>query len=187
MAGSLYDKHGTSDEFNEPYCDICYEAKNINIRPEVYCHDCYHCLYKDCFFVHKRLIGTKDHVIRTGEDMPKSQADKPPRFENCGVHQHYRKDQYCSKHRVLLCTLCVPQNHKGCHVESVECAAKNIPSSEIDLLYNSVSDFKTQLLSAESHIESNISDLRNQRNNILKEIQETYDKAVSKLINCSRI
>ena len=112
MAESLYDKHGTSDEFNDPYCDVCAKFKNINVRPEGYCHDCYHCLCKDCLTVHSSLPSTSSHVIRTGQDMPKSQADKPPRFEYCDVHNRHRKDQYCTAHRVLLCTLCVPLNHK---------------------------------------------------------------------------
>ena len=182
MAESLYDKHGTSDEFNDPYCDICYEAKDINVRPDGYCHECYQCLCKDCLVVHTRLLPAKDHIIRTGPDMPKSQEDKPPRFEHCPVHQPRWKDQYCNEHKGLLCSLCVPVNHKDCHVESVECAAKNIPSSEVDLLNNTVSDFKTQLSSAESRIQKDVSDLREQKNKILKEILEIYKKTVSKII-----
>ena len=181
MADSLDAQHGTSDEFIDPYCDICYEVKKLYIRPEAYCHDCYQCVCKNCLSVHKTLLSTRDHVIRTGEDMPKSQADKPPRFEFCDIHHRNRKDQYCCEHRVLLCTSCVPLHHKNCHVESVECAAKSIPSSEIDLFYDSVSDFKTQVLSAESRMKSNIEDLKRQKNKILKEIQEIYDKTKSKL------
>ena len=157
MADSLDTQHGTSDEFIDPYCDICYEVKKLYIRPEAYCHDCYQCVCKNCLSVHKTILACRDHVIRTGEDMPKSQADKPPRFEFCDIHHRNRKDQYCSEHRVLLCTSCVPLHHKNCHVESVECAAKSIPSSEIDLFYNTVSDFKTQLLSVESRMKSNAS------------------------------
>ena len=181
MAGSLDGKHGTSDEFIDPYCDICYKAKNFNIRPEGYCHECYQCLCKDCLFVHTRLPVSKHHAILKGEDIPKSQADKPPRFEYCDVHHNHHKDQYCNEHKVLLCKLCVPLHHQNCPAESVECAAKSIPSSEIDLFYDSASYFKTQLLSAETRMKSNIEDLKRQRTKILKEIQEVYDKTKSKL------
>ena len=181
MAESLHTRPQTSDEFVDPYCDICYEAKNINISPEGYCHKCYQCLCKDCLFVHRRLLGTRDHEIHTGEDIPKSQADKPPRFEYCDVHHNHHKDQYCNEYRVLLCKLCVPLHHQHCPVESVECTAKSIPSSDIDLFYDSVRDFKTQLLSPESHMKSYIEDLKRQRTKLLKEIQEIYDRTKSKL------
>lgn len=66
-------------------------------------------------------------MIRTGEDMPKSHADKQPRFEYCDVSRFYQGDQYCSEHKVLLCMLCAPLHSKGCIVESLECAAIGIP------------------------------------------------------------
>ena len=55
----------------------------------------------ECHTVHGRLKATKDRVIQTGDDMPKSLADKTSRYDTCdvfkfadwlrGVHSHYLK------------------------------------------------------------------------------------------------
>ena len=103
MTENLDDSHGISEEFHDPYCDVYFEVKKHYIRPKAYCKDCYQCLCKDCLSAHKTLLVSRKHVMLTGEDMPKSQADKPPRFEDCDIHYRNRKDKYCSEHRFLLC------------------------------------------------------------------------------------
>lgn len=56
-------RHGTSDEFYDPYCDICSDTKGLNINPDGYCHDCYYCLRKRCLNVHSSLLATREQEV----------------------------------------------------------------------------------------------------------------------------
>ena len=157
------------------------KQKKRNVKHEGFCNDCVQFLCEDCLNVHRNLQGTRGHVIRRGDDMPKSMADKPPKFDFCDVHQRSRKDQFCGTHTVLLCSLCVPLQHKDCPVESVEDACKGVPSSEIDALYDKVSDFKTNLSSVVAAIDLNFKELGKQKVDLVKGAQDMKDKSIAKI------
>ena len=201
MAKSLNGKHAASDEYRrslqgsrmsdslsmacdyyyDPFCEICAKAKKRNVKHEGFCIDCVQFLCKYCLKAHRNLQAARGHVIQRGDDMPKSMADKPPKFEYCDVHQRIRKDQFCGTHKVLLCSQCVPLQHKGCPVESVYNACKGVPSSELDALYDKVSDFKTNVSSVAAQIDLNFTELGKQRVDLLKDAQDMKDKGIAKI------
>ena len=201
MAESLDGKHAASDEYRrsfqgsgmsdslsmacdyyyDPFCEICAKARKRNVKHEGFCIDCVQFLCKDCLKVHRNLQAARGHVIQRGDDMPKSMADKPPKFDYCDVHQLIRKDQFCGTHKVLLCSQCIPLQHKGCPVESVDNACKRVPSSEIDALYDKVSDFKTNLSSVAAQIDLSFTELGKQRVDLLKDAQVMKDKGIAKI------
>ena len=201
MAESLDGKHAASDEYRrsfqgsrmsdslsmacdyyyDPSCEVCAKTKKRNVKHEGFCNDCVQFLCEDCLNVHRNLQGTRGHVIRRGDDMPKSMADKPPKFDYCDVHQRSWKDQFCGTHKVLLCSQCVPLQHKDCPVESVDFACKSVPSSEIDALYDKLNDFKTNLSSVVAQIGLNISDLGKQSVDLLEDAQDLKDKSIAKI------
>ena len=201
MAESLDGKHAASDEYRrslqgsrmsdslsmacdyyyDPFCEICAKAKKRNVKHEGFCIDCVQFLCKDCLKVHRNLQAARGHLIQRGDDMPKSMADKPPKFDYCDVHQRIRKDQFCGTHKVLLCSQCVPLQHKGCPVDSVDNACKGVPSSEIDALYDKVSDFKTNVSSVVAQTDLNITELGKQRVDLLKDAQDMKDKGIAKI------
>ena len=201
MAESLDGKHAASDEYRrslqgsrlsdslsmacdyyyDPFCEICAKAKKRNVKHEGFCIDCVQFLCRDCLKVHRNLQAARGHVIQRGDDMPKSMADKPPKFDYCDVHQRTRKDQFCGMHKVLLCSQCVPLQHKGCPVESVDNACKGVPSSEIDAMYDKVSDLKTNLSSVAAQIDFNFTELGKQRVDLLKDAQDMKDKGIAKI------
>ena len=201
MAESLGGKHAASDEYRrslqgsrmsdslnmacdyyyDPFCEICAKARKRNVKHEGFCIDCVQFLCKDCLKVHRNLQAARGHVIQRGDDMPKSMADKPPKFDYCDIHQRIRKDQFCGTHKVLLCSQCVPLQHKGCPVDSVDNACKGVPSSGIDALYDKVSDFKTNLSSVAAQIDLNFTELGKQRVDLLKDAQDMKDKGIAKI------
>ena len=203
MAESLGGKHTTSDEYRrsfqgsrmsdslsmacdyhyDPFCEVCFETRNRNIQHEGFCNDCVQFLCEDCLRVHRKLQGTRGHVIHRGDDMPKSMADKPPKFDYCDVHHRSRKDQFCGTHRALLCSQCVPLQHKGCPVQSVDVACKGVPTSEIDALYDKVSDFKVNLSSVVAKIHLNVTELGKEKVDMLKDAQDVKDKSIAKIEN----
>ena len=163
------------------FCEVCFASKNRNIQHDGFCKDCVQFLCEDCLRVHRTLQGTQGHVIKRGDDMPKSMADKPPKFDYCNDHQQTRKDQFCGAHRVLLCSKCVPLHHKDCPIKSVDDACKGVLTSEIDTLYDKVSDFQINLPSVVAQIDHNIADLEMQQMGLLKDVQDLKDKVIAKI------
>ena len=161
-------------------CDLCYEADDLNIKAASFCDDCVQFMCNKCYTIHERLSSTRGHVVKTGTAMPRSQADKPPRFSFCDEHLKHLKNQFCSVHKHLVCSLCSSLYHKNCSTGSVEDVSKSISSSETNDLYDIVSDMKSNLESSLTAVESNIDDLNGQKNIVLKQAQEPYDEMVSK-------
>ena len=179
MADS-FNPDAVCDVWYDPFCDLCYEADDLNVKAASFCDDCVQFMCNKCYKIHERLNSTRGHVVKTGSAMPRSQADKPPRFSFCDEHPKHLKNQFCSVHKQLVCSLCSPLYHKNCSTGSVEDVSKSISSSETNDLYDIVSDMKSNLESSLSAMKSNIDDLNDQKTIMLKQAQELYDKMVSK-------
>ena len=175
-----YNPDAVCDVWHDPFCDLCYEADDLNVKAASFCDDCVQFMCNKCYKIHERLSSTRGHVVKTGTAMPRSQADKPPRFSFCDEHPKHLKNQFCSVHKQLVCSLCSPLYHKNCSTGSVEDVSKSISSSETNDLYDIVSDMKSNLESSLTAMKSNIDDLNGQKNIVLKQAQELYDKMVSK-------
>ena len=178
MSDSL---NAASDYHNDPFCEICPKTRRRNLKPDGFCNDCVQFLCTDCLRVHKELQGTRCHVIRRGDDMPKSMSEKPPKFDYSDIHQRSRKDQFCGRHKVLLCSQCVSVQHIDCPVESVDDACKTVPSSEIDVLYDKVSAFKSSLSSVDAQIGFFVTELGKEKVDSLKDAQDLKDKIIAKI------
>ena len=133
-----------------------------------------------CYKFHERLNATRGHVVKTGTAMPRSQADKPPKFSKCDEHPKHLKNQFCSVHKQLICPLCSPLYHKNCSTGTVEDFSKSIPFSETNALYDTINDIKIDIESSLSAVDSNIDNLNDQKRSMFKQIQELYDKMISK-------
>ena len=179
MADS-FNPDAVCDEWHDQYCDLCYEADDLNVKATSFCDDCIQFMCNKCYKIHERLNAARGHVVKTGTAMPRSQADKPPRFSFCDEHPKHLKNQFCSVHKQLVCSLCSPLYHKNCSTGSVEDVSKSISSSETNDLYDIVSDMKSNLESSLSAMKSNIDDLNGQKTIMLEQAQELYDKMVSK-------
>ena len=179
MADS-FNPDAVCDEWHDPFCDLCYEADDLNVKAVSFCDDCVQFMCNKCYKIHERLNSTRGHVVKTGTAMPRSQADKPPRFSFCDEHPKHLKNQFCSVHKQLVCSLCSPLYHKNCSTGSVEDVSKSISSSETNDLYDIVSNMKSNVESSLTAVESNIDDLNGQKNIVLKQAQELYDEMISK-------
>ena len=118
------------DEWFDPYCDICFEDDGLNVKAASYCDDCVQFMCTKCNTIHKRLNATRGHVVKTGRNMPRSQADKKPKFSFCVEHPKYLKNQFCSIHKQLICSLCSPLYHKNCSFGIVEDVSKSSSAPE---------------------------------------------------------
>ena len=180
MAESLDDEYGTCDEYNDPFCDPCFEGKGLNIDVHGYCKDCFQFLCSDCHIIHGKLEVARRHVILQGGSMPQSQANKPPKFEYCHRHPTLVKDKFCYAHRSLICTSCA-SDHRKCVIEKVAEVCKTVNSYETDLLYDRVNDLNNQAKSVVRSVQENIKTLREKKKQMLIEAQELHDKVISKV------
>ena len=127
---SSFENDTPCDGTNEPCCNICFENDRLNVKATSFCDDCVQFMCDKCIKIHERLNSTRLHVVKTGRNMPRSQADKPPKFNFCVEHPKYLKNQFCSVHKQLICSLCSPLYHKNCSTGSVEDVSKSISSPE---------------------------------------------------------
>ena len=180
MAENLDNKQGTSEEYHDPWCDPCFDARGRNVSVYGYCRDCFQFLCTDCHATHSKFPVTRGHVILKGAGMPQSQSAKPPRFDFCEIHPTLLKDNFCSLHKIVLCVSCSDAYHKNCPVTSVEDTCKTIQNAEIELLNDAIKGHRENMESTISLIETNLSKIKEQREIMLEKAQATYDKVISK-------
>lgn len=182
MANNLdVGQESTSDELINPYCDPCFDSKQCKLKAYGYCKECVQFLCKDCYGVHGNLKASMKHCVYTGDEMPKSQDDKPQQFEHCDVHPKQRKDQFCCEHKCLICSACSLSEHKGCPVEDVENAWKMIESSEYNAFYEQVKSLQETLVSTLSSVDQEIRKKNEQKEIMLDEARKVYKVAISKV------
>ena len=127
---SSFENDTPCDETNDLCCNICFENDRLNVKATSFCDDCIQFMCNKCYKIHERLNSTRLHVVKTGRNMPRSQADKPPKFNFCVEHPRYLKNRFCSVHKQLICALCSPLYHKNCSTGSVEDVSKSMSSPE---------------------------------------------------------
>ena len=181
MADSVGSRPGTSDEYFDPFCEPCEESRGKNVKTECFCKDCNQYLCTDCYTTHRSLRATRGHVIQTGDDMPKSMADKPPKYDTCDNHPKHHKDQHCCDHGVLVCPTCCSTSHSLCDTKSVQDACQYVQQNEVDKLCDVNKTYKSQLLQFLSSVDKHGGKLTEQKKTMLRDAQTTYDKLLAEI------
>ena len=181
MTDSLGSRPGTSDEYHDPFCEPCEESRGRNVKIECFCKNCNQYLCIECHTTHGSLKATRGHVIQTGDDMPKSMADKPPRYDACDDHPKHLKDQFCCEHGTLVCSTCCSTSHAMCNTKSVADTCQYIQQSEVDTLCDVNKTYKSQLLKSLSSLDKHGEKLTEQKKTMLKDAQTTYDKILAQI------
>ena len=181
MANSFVSRHGSSDEYHDPYCEPCDESRGKNVKVKCFCKNCKQYLCTECHTVHGSLMATKGHVIQTGTDMPPSMADKPPRYETCDDHPKRLKDQFCYHHGALICSMCCSASHSMCETKSVEDTCKYIQLSEVDNLCDANKSYRSQLSKLLSSVDKRGGKLIDQRQTLLKDAKTAYEKIIAEI------
>ena len=181
MTDSLGSRPGTSDEYHDPFCEPCEESRGRNVKIECFCKNCNQYLCIECHTTHGSLKATRGHVIQTGDDMPKSMADKPLRYDACDDHPKHLKDQFCCDHGTLVCSTCCSTSHAMCNTKSVADTCQYIQQSEADTLCDVNKTYKSQLLKILSSVDKHGEKLTEQKKTMLKDAQTTYDKILAEI------
>ena len=93
-----------------PTCQTCDEEAATS-----FCSDCAEFLCNFCGRAHQKAKATRGHVIRSMEDMRKSQLPLmlPEKAEMCPDHPNQPLELYCRCRDMLICRDCLIRNHKG--------------------------------------------------------------------------
>ena len=181
MAESTYEDHGTSGDFLDLFCDNCVEGMGPKVKVYGYCIDCFQFMCTDCHLVHSKFPVAREHTVLRGSNMPQCKADKPPKFHYCDFHPKLLKKEFCSEHKVLVCSSCSSTNHNKCSIASVDNVCNTVNNFDIDSLYIDIKALQDQARSVYSLLETNITNLAEQKKAVLEETNTIYDQIISKI------
>ena len=181
MADSVGSRTGTSDEYFDPFCEPCEESRGKNVMVKCFCRDCDQYLCTDCYTTHKSLRYSRSHVIQSGDDMPKSMADKPPKYDTCDNHPKHLKDQFCCNHGILVCSACCSTSHSMCDTKTTADTCQYVQQSEVDKLCDIIKIYKSKLSKFLSSVENHDGKLTEQKNTMLEDAQTMYDKVLAEI------
>ena len=134
--------HVGSDELIDPYCETCFENKNKKLGVECFCECCNIFMCTQCHDVHKQMPVSQKHRVLKGSKMPKSFAHKPVKYSNCELHINNVNDRYCLKHHEMMCSKCLKQKHRRCHVDTITDVCKILGKDDIKSFTAVVSKIK---------------------------------------------
>lgn len=170
-------------EFRERHCgyNLCSKLKGRNVKAIAYCPVCNQFLCESCQIIHGSTAGTKNHQVLIGEEMTNYEDDETPKYEYCTVHTGYRNDLFCSEHKEMICSKCSKASHSRCLVKFIQEATKSVNRVDINGLKAEIRNFKRDLQSASITLDNNLGNIEEQRKNLLKKNQETYDILIDNL------
>ena len=172
--------HVGSDELIDPYCETCFENKNKKLGVECFCECCNIFMCTQCHDVHKQMPFSQNHRVLRGSKMPKSLADKPVKYLNCELHINNIYDRYCLKHHVMVCSECLKQSHRRCHVDTITDLCKILCTDDIKSFTAVVSKIKSNVQNTQSKLQNNISDLTKERENEIKRAEQAKQDMIRK-------
>ena len=173
-------EHGTSAEYIDPWCDLCYDETGAMIQAYGFCPECNTFICKTCHGNHRKWPTLKNHNILLAGKMPKTQAEKPVKYPDCTKHAGNIKNHYCIDHRDMICSECLKSTHQICTTTPVSVLCQGLGSADIQQFETVVDSLKQNVLSTKSSLESNVADIEKQKQNLIKQAKEERDKIISK-------
>ncbi|XP_060590478.1 E3 ubiquitin-protein ligase TRIM33-like [Ruditapes philippinarum] len=128
----LDDKQSTSYQGRQftVLCQPC-ECDGDTIEAEAFCETCNEFICSPCLKVHRKLAVSKNHVIKSKDEMPISrEKQKDPCTELCSVHHTEIIKFYCEDHNSVGCGDCMVLSHKTCSVKLVSDVSDNYDTCE---------------------------------------------------------
>ena len=173
-------EHGTSTEYEDPWCDLCYDDTGDMVQAYGFCPECNTFICKTCHGNHRKWPTLKTHKIISRSKMPKSQAEKPVKHPVCTRHAGNVRDQYCIDHSEMICSECIKSTHQSCSATPVSVIYQSLGSSDIQQFKTIVDILKQNVLSTKSALESNVTEIENQKDDLINLAKEERDKLISR-------
>lgn len=110
-------------------CQPC-QSEDENIPATSFCETCNIFICASCFRSHRKLPLTKNHVIKSKDEMPRTPTQTDPCSELCATHKTEIVKFYCLSHDEVGCGDCMVVHHKACKVDLVPNVSGNYRNSE---------------------------------------------------------
>ena len=173
-------EHGTSTEYIDPWCDLCYDHTGDMTQAYGFCTECNTFICITCYGIHKRWPILQNHKLLLGGYMPKSQAEKPVKYPDCTMHAGNITDHYCIDHSKMICSECLKLTHQNCTASPLFIICQGLGSEDIQQFENVVDSLKQNVLLTKSALESNVTKIETQKEELIKQAKEERDKIISK-------
>jgi hypothetical protein len=171
-------------------CQPC-KVDGDTVLAEGFCENCNEFLCSSCIKAHRKLAVTKNHVIKSKDEMPtvlSTQSD--PCTELCDVHKNEIVKFYCQDHDSVGCGDCMVLEHTSCKVQLVSNVSCNYDDSDAFVrIKHSIDHLMKNLDSCKQEIKCSLITADEIKITILKEIKtfrkemDTYlDKVENDLI-----
>ena len=157
-------------------CDKCEEDD-----PAVtYCPECAFFLCNVCNEAHKRDKTSRSHGVVPFGEMESVPVQSKPKIPMCKEHNNELKF-YCETCKELVCLYCTIKDHVGHDHDTVKLKAnKYIP--ELKEINNSIEKMIEELNNAHNSIYKVRCDIKQQREEVYKEIDQYYSEIINKLM-----
>ncbi|XP_060576978.1 uncharacterized protein LOC132734291 [Ruditapes philippinarum] len=121
-------RKGSSDIIRS--CQPC-KGDGDTVQAEAYCENCNEFICPSCIKAHRKLAGTKNHVIKSKDEMPTVLSiQSAPCTELCDVHKNEIVKFYCQDHESVGCGDCMVLEHTSCKVQLVSVVSCNYDESD---------------------------------------------------------
>ena len=161
-----------------PWCDLCYEETRQKIVAEAFCPECNSFLCKSCIDMHKKVPASRKHKVQRGENMPKSQSDKPVKLQECDIHAENQCDYFCYSHDSMICDDCVQDSHQQCEAVNIVDLCKTLDHFDLQQLRDAISIFKKAAEESKISLGQNISKIESQKKVMIKEAEGVRDEII---------
>ncbi|XP_053388204.1 uncharacterized protein LOC128551382 [Mercenaria mercenaria] len=153
---------------------ICTPCGEDNIREEAvkFCVECNQYLCTTCVRYHRRIAASKSHKLLDTHDA--KNASVAAIVTKCRYHPDRDIEMYCGTHDMVYCLKCIATEHRACEsVKNIEdVTTPFVQQNEIQGLQDEAKAIHEQLIAANKKKQKNVGSFEEQRNEILRNIQD---------------
>ncbi|XP_053378954.1 uncharacterized protein LOC123534942 [Mercenaria mercenaria] len=153
---------------------ICTPCGEDNIREEAvkFCVECNQYLCTTCVRYHRRIAASKSHKLLGTHDA--KNASVAAVVTKCRYHPDRDIEMYCGTHDMVYCLKCIATEHRACEsVKNIEdVTTPFLQQNEIQGLQDEAKAIHDQLIAANKKKQKNVGSFEEQRNEILRNIQD---------------
>ncbi|XP_060576981.1 uncharacterized protein LOC132734294 [Ruditapes philippinarum] len=164
-------------------CQPC-KGDGDTVQAEGYCENCNEFICSSCIKAHRKLAGTKNHVIKSKDEMPTVlSTQSAPCTELCDVHMNEIVKFYCQDHDSVGCGDCMVLEHTSCKVQLVSDVSCNYDNGD-DLvrIKHRIKHLQKNLDSCKQELKSSLITADEIKITILKEIK-TFRKEMDNYLD----
>ena len=162
----------SSDEHVDPYCEICVADRKRRITPVGLCKECNTFVCQLCLDSHSKWPGMRNHTILQGDEMPRTQAEKPVRFPGCEIHKNCVNDNFCLNHHKMMCGQCIKSLHGTCDVTSINELCTTLDKRDVRNFVKSIENTNAIANMIQCTIQQKKDNFEQQREAIIKEAED---------------